>query len=97
MEDIIIYNEIIGCSICHATTVDLFPLPFAPTIHIREFISTPKFSPRKSHGLFEIMGVNIAIELYKYSRCLYVLTVWGRSGNERLGPDGKKSLLQLPM
>ena len=36
------------------------------------------------------MDVNIAVELYKYGRCQYVLTVWGRSGNERLGPDEEK-------
>ena len=29
----------------------LFPLPFAPTMQIREFISTPKLSPRNNQGL----------------------------------------------
>ena len=47
-KEYVIDIEIIGML---QTLFDLFPLPFAPTIHIREFISTPKFSPRNSHGL----------------------------------------------
>ena len=90
MEDNIIYHEIIGCR----------PFPAAVRSHdtyTRVHINSEVQSTKEPRPI-EIMDVNIAIELFKYSRCLYVLTGWGRSGNERLGPDGKnKLLLQLPI